>query len=147
MHVRERLRTEAPVVIDASVAVQWFAPEPGSDDAALLLRTDALFLAPDIMLVEATNAWWKKYRRGEMAAGQVGADQRAGLAAVGVHSFMAPATRPRTSQRCSPMTISTGGRLARIEAAAMSPHGTSNTPGNRASATGTVRLASVAVNV
>ncbi len=29
----------------------------------------------------------------------------------------------------------------------MSPHGTSNTPGKSASATGTVRLASVAVNV
>src|SRR5256885_11712931 len=43
------------------------------------------------------------------------------------------------------MTI--GGRLASIEAAAMSPHGTSYTPGNSASATGTVRLASVAVNV
>src|SRR5690242_14712446 len=43
------------------------------------------------------------------------------------------------------MTI--GGTLARIDAAAMSPHGTSYTPGNSASATGTVRLASVAVNV
>ena len=40
-----------------------------------------------------------------------------------------------------------GGRLARIDAAAMSPHGTSKTPGKSASATGTVRLASVAVNV
>lgn len=56
MQVRERLHTEAPVVIDACVAVQWFVPEPGSAEATLLLRTNALFLAPDIMLVEATNA-------------------------------------------------------------------------------------------
>ncbi len=47
MQVRERLRTEAPVVIDASVAVQWFAPEPGSDDAALLaLGVDVIPSAP-----------------------------------------------------------------------------------------------------
>lgn len=71
MQVRERLRTEPPVVIDASIAVQWFVPEPGSDVATLVLRTDAVLLAPDIMLVEATNAWWKKSRRGEMSAEQV----------------------------------------------------------------------------
>jgi len=71
MRVRERLRTEPPVVIDASIAVQWFVPEPGSDEAVVLLRADAVFLAPDLMLVEATSAWWKKYRRGEMSAEQV----------------------------------------------------------------------------
>jgi len=71
MHVRERLRTEAPIVIDASVAVQWFVPEPGSADATRLLHTEAPFLAPDVMPVEAANAWWKKCRRGEMSSGQV----------------------------------------------------------------------------
>ena len=71
MRVRERLRTDAPIVIDASVAVQWFAPEPGSADATRLLHTDAPFLAPDFMPVEAANAWWKKCRRGEMSPGQV----------------------------------------------------------------------------
>ncbi len=71
LQVRERLRTEAPIVIDASVAVQWFVPEPGSVDAARLLHTEALFLAPDFMPVEATNAWRKKCRRGEMSSEQV----------------------------------------------------------------------------
>lgn len=71
LHVRERLRTEAPIVIDASVAVQWFVPEPGSADATRLLHTDSPFLAPDFMPVEATNAWWKKCRRGEMSSSQV----------------------------------------------------------------------------
>jgi len=63
------------------------------------------------------------------------------------YSFSAPPTRPCTSQRWSPTTMMIGGRLARMDAAAMSPHGISNTPGKSASATGTVRLASLAVNV
>src|SRR4029453_1291073 len=62
------------------------------------------------------------------------------------HSFTAPATSPRTRKRCRAMTITTGGRLASIDAAAMSPQGTSKTPGNSASATGIVRLASETVN-
>jgi predicted nucleic acid-binding protein len=69
--VRERARTEPPTVLDASIAVQWLAPEPGSADATRLLGTEALFLAPDFMPIEATNAWWKKSRRGEMSSGQV----------------------------------------------------------------------------
>jgi predicted nucleic acid-binding protein len=69
--VRERLRTEPPIVLDASIAVQWLAPEPGSAQATRLLASVALFLAPDFMPIEATNAWWKKSRRGEMSAGQV----------------------------------------------------------------------------
>jgi predicted nucleic acid-binding protein len=32
---------------------------------------EAPSLAPDVMPVEATNAWWKKCRRGEMSSGQV----------------------------------------------------------------------------
>ena len=68
---RERLAAEPPVVVDASVAVQWFAPEPGSAEAARLLRPTALFLAPDFMPLEATSAWWKKCRRGEMSPEQV----------------------------------------------------------------------------
>jgi predicted nucleic acid-binding protein len=68
---RERLAAEPPVVVDASVAVQWFAPEPGSAEAARLLRTTALFLAPDFMPLEASNAWWKKCRRREMSSEQV----------------------------------------------------------------------------
>src|SRR5262249_41128128 len=43
--------------------------------------------------------------------------------------------------------MSTGGRLTSIEAAAMSPQGTSYTPGKSARATGGVGLGSVAVKV
>jgi predicted nucleic acid-binding protein len=54
-------------VVDASIAVQWFANEPGSANAAKLIEADTGLLAPNIMPVEAANAWWRKVRRGEMS--------------------------------------------------------------------------------
>ncbi len=41
-------------------------PEPGSEEAASLLDGERPLSAPDIMPVEASNAWWKKVRRREM---------------------------------------------------------------------------------
>jgi predicted nucleic acid-binding protein len=55
-----------PVVVDASIAFLWFANEPDRWGADQLLETDSPLLAPDLMAVEATNAWWKKHRRREM---------------------------------------------------------------------------------
>jgi len=55
-----------PIVVDASMAFLWFANEPDRWGAARLLETEATLLAPDLMAVEATNAWWKKLRRREM---------------------------------------------------------------------------------
>ena len=55
-----------PVVVDASMAVFWFANEPDPREAARLLERESMLLAPDFMAVEATNAWWKKLRRREM---------------------------------------------------------------------------------
>lgn len=66
----------APVVVDASVAVQWFANEPGSERAAQLIVGDHRLLAPDLMPVEAANAWWKKVRRREMRRAAAGSDVR-----------------------------------------------------------------------
>jgi len=60
------------VTVDASIAVQWFANEPGADAAARLIEGDEVLLAPDIMPVEAANAWWKKVRRREMEPGDLG---------------------------------------------------------------------------
>jgi predicted nucleic acid-binding protein len=69
--VRERaaryaVSTTGPVVVDASIAVLWFANEPDRWKAGRLLESESLLLSPDLMAVEATNAWWKKLRRGEM---------------------------------------------------------------------------------
>jgi predicted nucleic acid-binding protein len=55
-----------PIVVDASIAYLWFANEPDRSGADDLLETDSPLLAPDLMAVEATNAWWKKLRRHEM---------------------------------------------------------------------------------
>ena len=68
--VREREvhyeRGGGPVVVDASMAAVWFTNEPDPRGAARLLETESILLAPDLMAVEATNAWWKRLRRREM---------------------------------------------------------------------------------
>jgi predicted nucleic acid-binding protein len=58
-----------PVVVDASVAAQWFVNEPGSDAAADLLIDDRTLLAPEFMAIEAANVLWKKVRLGEIDRG------------------------------------------------------------------------------
>ena len=59
-----RIARALPVVVDASVAVQWFANEAGSETAARLIEGEEALAAPDIMPVEAANdppryAGWK----------------------------------------------------------------------------------------
>lgn len=58
-------RAGTPVVVDASVALKWVLPEPGSEAAASLHRLGPLH-APDLLLVECANALWVRVRRGEM---------------------------------------------------------------------------------
>ena len=53
-------------VVDASVVVKWFAPEEMSDAADTLLTGEHELCAPDFVLVEAANVFWKKVRSGEM---------------------------------------------------------------------------------
>ena len=60
-----------PIVVDASIAFLWFANEPDRSGADELLGSDSPLLAPDLMAVEATNAWWKKLRRHEMERADV----------------------------------------------------------------------------
>lgn len=53
-------------VIDSSVAVKWFVAE---DDAALSLDLRSLPLtAPDLILAECANVFWKKVRRSQYRA-------------------------------------------------------------------------------
>ena len=54
------------LVVDASVAIKWFVPEPRSDAAEDVLAATDDLLAPDLLLVEAANALWKKVRRHEL---------------------------------------------------------------------------------
>jgi len=58
-------------VVDASVAVQWFAREPGSEASATLVEGKQPLVAPDIMPLEVANALWKKVRHGDVPAGDL----------------------------------------------------------------------------
>lgn len=62
----QRLARHA-VVVDASIAVRWFVAEPGVEAAVRLIEDDLTLLAPDIMPIEAANAWWRKMRLDEMS--------------------------------------------------------------------------------
>lgn len=54
------------LVIDASVAVKWYVPEPNSSEAALLLAGGMDLVAPDLLVAEFANVIWKKARAGEL---------------------------------------------------------------------------------
>jgi predicted nucleic acid-binding protein len=47
------------VVVDASVAARWFLRLEKSETAATLLQSGERLIAPDLVVVEATNAAWK----------------------------------------------------------------------------------------
>lgn len=53
-------------VIDASVVVKWFLPEPLAEAAARLRREDLQCDAPDLLLLEVANALWKQIVRGKL---------------------------------------------------------------------------------
>lgn len=56
------------IVVDASVALCWFAREAETVAANRLIRSPAVLVAPSLMLAEFANGLWKKIRRGEMDA-------------------------------------------------------------------------------
>lgn len=55
-------------VVDTSVAIKWFLPEPHSEHARRLLNGEHELLAPDLLLPEFGNVLWKRIRAGEMNA-------------------------------------------------------------------------------
>lgn len=60
-------------VIDASIAVKWVIPEVLSERADRLRAGDDDLIAPDLLLVEAANALWKKTSRGEISPAEADA--------------------------------------------------------------------------
>ncbi len=56
------------LVVDASVAVKWFAAEEWTAESRRLLAAGVDRHAPDLILAETTNVLWKKARRGEIEA-------------------------------------------------------------------------------
>jgi predicted nucleic acid-binding protein len=58
------------MVVDASVALKWFLPEPLAAAAMRLLDVRYTLVAPRFLLIEAANARWKRYRRHELDIGE-----------------------------------------------------------------------------
>jgi predicted nucleic acid-binding protein len=54
------------LVVDASVVVKWFFPEPSADAARALLDTPTRFAAPDLVFAEVGNTIWKRVRAREL---------------------------------------------------------------------------------
>lgn len=54
-------------VVDASVAVKWYLPEPHSADAEKLLVGAYQLLAPDLIVSEVGNILWKRIMRSELS--------------------------------------------------------------------------------
>ncbi len=82
------------LIVDASIAVMWFVPEPGSEAAAALLDSTAELVAPDYLRIEVTSALLRAERRGAID----GEDTDEALA---VLSEGAVRTLPATP-RCAP---------------------------------------------
>jgi predicted nucleic acid-binding protein len=64
------------LIVDASVAVKWFAAEDNSDRARALFASGEELIAPDLVLAEVSNVMWKKLRRGLLLPDQVVASAR-----------------------------------------------------------------------
>jgi predicted nucleic acid-binding protein len=54
------------VIVDASVVVKWFSPEPLSDVARELIERTEPLLAPDLIVAEFASAMWLKARRNQI---------------------------------------------------------------------------------
>ena len=54
------------LTVDASVVVKWYVSEKNSEDARLLLGHRLERFAPDLVLVELANIFWKKARLREI---------------------------------------------------------------------------------
>ncbi len=54
------------IVVDASVSVKWFVPEPGADEAQQLLRGPDKLIAPSLIRIEVFAALTRKVRLQEM---------------------------------------------------------------------------------
>jgi predicted nucleic acid-binding protein len=58
------------LVVDASVAVKWVLPEPDSDRAAALRKSEDDIIAPSLVIAEIGNALWKSALRGDIGTAE-----------------------------------------------------------------------------
>jgi predicted nucleic acid-binding protein len=55
------------IIVDASVAVKWFLPESGADEAQRLLQSTEKLIAPSLIRLEVLAAFTRKVRLQELA--------------------------------------------------------------------------------
>lgn len=55
------------IVVDANVAIKWFIPEPGSEQALNLLRNREALIAPEIIRTEVAGAATRRVRRKDIS--------------------------------------------------------------------------------
>lgn len=56
------------IVVDASIAAKWYLHEPGSAEAASLLTSAAVLIAPALIRIEVTGAILRRYRERKLSA-------------------------------------------------------------------------------
>lgn len=54
------------IVVDASVAVKWFVPEPGDEAADKLLESGEPLVAPALIRIEVAGAFMRRLKKGEL---------------------------------------------------------------------------------
>jgi predicted nucleic acid-binding protein len=59
------------LIVDASVAARWFVPALAWRSAAELLKDSNTLLAPELILAETANAFWKSVRAGYMTPSEM----------------------------------------------------------------------------
>ena len=55
------------IVVDASIAAKWYLNEFGSEEAAHVLTSGAILLAPALIRIEVTGAIVRRFREGKLS--------------------------------------------------------------------------------
>lgn len=58
-------------VVDSSVVAKWLIDEPGREQARELITPNVFLRAPDLIVSELTNIFWKKAARGDLTPEEV----------------------------------------------------------------------------
>jgi predicted nucleic acid-binding protein len=78
-----------PLVVDSSVVLKWLLAEPDAA-ASISLRRHYYLIAPELLLLECANTFWKRVRRKQLSADEalllVDAISQAGIEVVSMQS-------------------------------------------------------------
>jgi predicted nucleic acid-binding protein len=55
------------IVVDASIVAKWYPNEPGSEEAAALLMSASVLIAPALVRIEVTGAILRRYRERKLS--------------------------------------------------------------------------------